>query len=270
MYLGLLRKSCLAVCLAWSVPSVLADDVVSETTEPSTLAGVGAGSEASLLLLESKRAADLLDQASRQVLAGPGDRSTAAARREAASRLAALADAIRKDTYGIKTSEADYIEAVQEFDDIYAETLEDLDGSFQDLKGELEVFREDGQPSALTDAVPLMLEARDALRTSLVDGARFRSVNILIELPSGEYDPVIFETVATRLEALSERSGFELARNGESWGPEIELSGKVPSDITPQVLRRQIEALFADIEPETEEDEAIDLPDPAYLAITLD
>lgn len=271
MQSGLFRTSCLAVFLGFALPSALADETHDAVAEVKAPVIAAAGSDESIMLSEAQSAADLLDEASMIVLAGPGDRETAAIRRDAAQRLADLADMIRKDTSGIVKSEVKFLAARAEYDAEYDAALHKVEAAYGALLDELSYFGEEGQPAALTMALPKLKAAEEALHISATEGVRSRTLDVVIELPEAEYPSEVIETIKARVAELEASSGIKLDLIEAETGNMLELSGKAPLMVDALDIRQSIESVFAPREAQGEEEaEMIELPKPVYLAISLD
>lgn len=258
-------------------PALAADEVkdVAESHDvPEIVEEAIAVSEASMLLTESSRAADLLDQASRIVLAGPGDRDTAATRREYASQLAEMADIIRKDTRNITSSEAEYDLAISAYEKDHAETVEKLEAMQASLSAFAAALGQIEHTDALKGAAPLVSDAQEALNIALVEGALWREAKVEIEFSEGDLTEEVMGELNARLGEMNEANDMRLEVEVKPDPSEVlHLNGRVLAKSDLSDVRSAIDFLFSEIavEEDTEDDvEPVAMPEPEFIAIMLD
>ena len=238
-----------------------AHDVPVITAEPT---------EEKALSNEVRLTALLLQELARGTLALGGDRDTDTERQ---SFSVWLADFSRELTRGVSKLERDEI-ALREAETSYKNTLkqvrdhvgETIESADADLKG----F---GKSKILAEQLADAKDLLSALSETIMEREAVRPATIELSFaePLSNEDAASF---VTQLLAFQAKTGAVLEYNGGDIAQEMLLSGEVPVSMEARLLKADILAMFEPIGAGTGElaapQQPIDLPDPAYIAITLD
>ncbi len=277
MQKALFRTSCLAFVLAVSAPAGFGDDAATGHTlekhdETPVKTTDVIESRTVQILGYVTEAAKLLDDASKSVLAGDGDRSTAKARREAAAWMAKTARGVVADLDDLKDSEEDFTEITQSHETALKSSYDTIEAELKAFQTELATLKAKPGAEAVSASLPKLEEAGALLEKALKTFTPVRDVTFEMEFVEVATAPDVMKLVADTLIAAAGEKGMHLSLDEAALGVKLVLKGDAPADTTAFDVRSTMVMAFNELEIQkaVEATEPVQLPKPAFMAVTLD
>lgn len=273
MQKALFRSSFLAVCLAVAAPVALAGE--AEKSGPVTKseeAEIIDDSRTRELISLVRNASDLLDGASKAVLAGKGDRETAAARRDAAAWMAKAARMVKADMSALEKAEEEFVGAK-------SDQARALETARKAVATEAEAFRlklaeleKDPKSEAVKASLPTLRAAAEKMDEALAAFESFRSVSIEIDFTEIGATPETFDMIVRAIISAAEGQSVTLVPFDHDLAVRLVLTGEAPARMTAGELRIMVMTALEQLEisKAIEATAPTLLPKPVFMGITLD
>jgi hypothetical protein len=212
----------------------------------------------------------LLQELARGTLALDGDRDTGAGRKAFSVWLANLSRELSQGVSKLEREEIARHEAETDYQNTLKKVRTHIDEVIEGAGEDLSQFK---KSPVLSEQLADTEDLLSALGESIKEREAVRSVTIDLSFA----DPLSNEDAAsfvTQLLAFQVNTGVVLEYDGGDLAQEMLLTGEVPASMSSGVLKAHLLAMFEPVGGDSGQpaDPAlpVDLPDPVYLAITLD
>lgn len=274
MQKALFQTSCLAIFLAVSPTGVLADDAKSPKaeTKKEKVIEKKITTRVETLIHDVQRAADLLDEASKAVLAGDGDRKTADVRRDTAALLAKTARSVTSDMTDLEHTEKAFIEAEDDRATALVQASQAISVETTEFEKKLAKLEAEPHSEIVKRNLPKIREALELLKKTETAFDLVKDVRVELVFSDKEYTEGAKDLVSDQLIAAGQLSNIVLMPLEPEAANKLTLVGKVPEVMTAVLLREGILASLEQLEiaKAVEATAPTILPELDFLAITIE